>query len=1454
MAKKLIDILRAKEQFSDRGEPTTSYGGLGTNEITKAVDASLESNSFTPRRPGPTQSGSDDDAQSVINSLRMAAQRDYSLREILDEISNMDDLLFREISKSHMGTAFNQGFQHNRYGPVGIGKQRSSNPTTADGDRLQFYTDGGVERATMSSKGNDFLKNQTINPPGGASENQFREGILSSNSNDGVNEVVDFYSQGEETRVSIGTSHENDFIAQRRALDSGANLSKAMDTPQKNSFLESAIKNNRFKPTGFNGLTPETYLGNTEYSATGQVPKPYSADDLPFEDAELLSINQSNRKYQVLPRSLNGKVGGMAKVGKARIKQINEDNQLVVKIGSKRTIEEIRYSLSQGDELKKSIFQNGSEFGDKIATSIDEIQNLRYFDLEPDINPEYFQQLEQETGQFINNSVPGLRELSLSHLVYEMSKFQKGGPIPREEEISDFEEFRDRNVGTAILAGAADGLRQLGNRATQEIRGELERLTGRSKEIARALLAPRGSSLRETLKTTEFTSNAFGSNDKAKGEQSQNSPDAIRARLVDTDNAMRRLFSASKNDEPFESLKERYKEGFVVAGNFDRSFKEYENDFIGLAEDVQTLRDFFLKEGVERFYLSRNQTLISPLNNSKGRGMELFGVPQDKINKQTLANSPNAIGNVLGADGERILNRAIETAGPIVRAARRDVGNSEGGLILGRGANPNLMGDSNALKFMHGPFTSDKASGKFFQSYIKSDQDGNPNMVTILSQQLGRPENMGVRLLPGTTLINADIYEQTVARASDIDLTNRPQDPDSDTLRRTGRKTLGASVGRAARGVSNALEGVAGRISAAQSLTNNKLLEKIQNGLYDTYNESTQLEAVGDSLRVNAKTVKLIEESLEAQYVPFYFQDLRTNEILSFHAFLQDLRDSFNPEYKTSKFIGRVDPVIMYSGHTDRQINVTFLTYATNPEDFGYLYEKVNRFIGFVYPQFNDGEEYRAEIGTGNDLKFRFASGKTGRAYIPFSQKQKAGPLVRMRVGDIIKSRAYDDSYGTVNRLSGRAEDFLGIKDVLTIVNEEGQDEIVTQTQNLVQSNFESRISDLNKEIREALAQQGITQVNGQSLDNQNFFDDKGQLLLPSGFADGDVSSIGSEDEVFTASNDDALQAQFILKLSEFDAIVNGAIADSQQNFAQDVLRLNEFISTVNAINRGNAAIRQSFESVGGRGLAGAVSNLQIALLDEFPWETQPGLRAPMGFKISFSFQALHDVAPGLDAKGEMRPVYAPKIQDGPIFTNQNTIAPVFDRAAASNVTGNSDIASRAAQPPEIPRSPRGQSSRGSGGGRGMSIQGEIISIDIASPNFVPLANTGQGNAERIENFQNSGQLAVAVTCEFQISRDIASVAVNGGVWTDDSSNRDFNFHTINNIRIDSEPNDYYNYLIFDAYFTLPEETYGGGLSPVGNPARTPQRYDAVYARIIPLDRESLQETSDPFGLFNWGS
>ena len=46
--------------------------------------------------------------------------------------------------------------------------------------------------------------------------------------------------------------------------------------------------------------------------------------------------------------------------------------------------------------------------------------------------------------------------------------------------------------------------------------------------------------------------------------------------------------------------------------------------------------------------------------------------------------------------------------------------------------------------------------------------------------------------------------------------------------------------------------------------------------------------------------------------MPFYLHDLRTNEIIAMHAFLDQISDSFSPEYTSSSGYGRIDDVKHY--------------------------------------------------------------------------------------------------------------------------------------------------------------------------------------------------------------------------------------------------------------------------------------------------------------------------------------------------------------------------------------------------------------------------------------------------------------------------------------------------------------------------------------------------------------
>jgi hypothetical protein len=141
--------------------------------------------------------------------------------------------------------------------------------------------------------------------------------------------------------------------------------------------------------------------------------------------------------------------------------------------------------------------------------------------------------------------------------------------------------------------------------------------------------------------------------------------------------------------------------------------------------------------------------------------------------------------------------------------------------------------------------------------------------------------------------------------------------------------------------------------------------------------------------RLQPEVVKRIEDQLEMDYMPFYFQDLRSNEIMSFHAFLEDVGEDFNVDYSTTDAYGRQDPVHIYKS-TNRKINVSFKMVATNADDMALMWFKLNRLAMMIYPQWTNGRE----INLGANIKFTQ----------PFSQIPGATPVIRLRLGDLFKS------------------------------------------------------------------------------------------------------------------------------------------------------------------------------------------------------------------------------------------------------------------------------------------------------------------------------------------------------------------------------------------------------------------------------------------------------------------
>jgi len=174
----------------------------------------------------------------------------------------------------------------------------------------------------------------------------------------------------------------------------------------------------------------------------------------------------------------------------------------------------------------------------------------------------------------------------------------------------------------------------------------------------------------------------------------------------------------------------------------------------------------------------------------------------------------------------------------------------------------------------------------------------------------------------------------------------------------------------------------------------------IKGMLGSTMYDKTYVKGIRNSNAIPPIAAKLLEDRLGAEYMPFNFRDLRTNEIVAFHAFLETLTDGYTANFTETKGFGRADPIQNYS-NTNRSIGLSFWVVATSKEDFDEMWFKINKLTTLVYPQYTRGrsvsqKDESASIGS--------IIGQTVNFEQPFSQIAGGTPVIRMRVGDLIKT------------------------------------------------------------------------------------------------------------------------------------------------------------------------------------------------------------------------------------------------------------------------------------------------------------------------------------------------------------------------------------------------------------------------------------------------------------------
>ena len=172
--------------------------------------------------------------------------------------------------------------------------------------------------------------------------------------------------------------------------------------------------------------------------------------------------------------------------------------------------------------------------------------------------------------------------------------------------------------------------------------------------------------------------------------------------------------------------------------------------------------------------------------------------------------------------------------------------------------------------------------------------------------------------------------------------------------------------------------------------------------------------------RISKKSLDEIESFIEKDYIPFSLHDLRTNEVLKFHAFIDSISDSYTANYNEMGGFGRLEKIKTYA-NTTRSINVSFKLAAMSYEDHSEMWYAINKIVSMLYPQWSRGVNAREFLTKEikEDLKKNIEQKNQGSTAndainlldsikelykVPFSQIPSNAPMIRLRIGDLITS------------------------------------------------------------------------------------------------------------------------------------------------------------------------------------------------------------------------------------------------------------------------------------------------------------------------------------------------------------------------------------------------------------------------------------------------------------------
>jgi len=396
-----------------------------------------------------------------------------------------------------------------------------------------------------------------------------------------------------------------------------------------------------------------------------------------------------------------------------------------------------------------------------------------------------------------------------------------------------------------------------------------------------------------------------------------------------------------------------------------------------------------------------------------------------------------------------------------------------------------------------------------------------------------------------------------------------------------------------------------------------------------------------ESSRIPTDLRESMERALDAEHFPFYFHDVRTNEITSFHAFLTALTEDFTAQYESSEAFGRVDAIKIYK-NTNRKLSFSFIIAALDEADFDTIWLKINKLTTLIYPQFTAGKEIISD-----DKKFSMT--------MPFSQMIGASPLVRIRIGDLVQSNyskfnlartfGYTNSNSVFNEKTNPNLAPAKTEEQLIKVSKDDAGKYTYRAPNLYITS--AGISEYEGVDPGPIGTPYIVfKLSGRSADKPELYKATAQWATINDFADNEFNADILNLQKTSGSHKFIIGKTFLIKPesliptegSRKKILQDAAPADDYANEAA------EFMNDTDS-GKGNA-VSKSFRSAGGRGLAGFIESMHFDWYDKVTWsgfgeQKFAGRRAPKMCKVNITFAPIHDITPGLDHFGFNRaPIY----------------------------------------------------------------------------------------------------------------------------------------------------------------------------------------------------------------------